>query len=350
MSVKEHVKYPLQENKIVCEKCVLSFSSENAMKEHMKIHNQNKCPYCKTIFWTEEHLKAHIDNYHEQQQIYCKECKLTFKTVDSLNEHNIAKNLFKCEVCECDFRTICELEKHKQMKHGKDEFSCAYCQLQFSSNKSLNSHLQSHIEKNFECRQCEKVVKAPDELEKHMLEHENGKDFKCNVCTKKFSSQDLLNEHIKTHAMSNKKCQSCEKEFKTQVHLDNHMAEFHKESPQKFTKQYNCKDCSFQADNWSSLKRHIQILKHNPSDFSEKCYTCQAEFTSYWTLMNHRREEHPSNKKCRYFFKQECSFSAKTQRHVGINTKIKAMKMQRKTPNKLIAENVIKCFQANRIF
>ena len=40
------------------------------------------------------------------------------------------------------------------------------------------------------------------------------------------------------------------------------------------------------------------------------CYTCKNEFRSYHELMNHRKEEHPSHKKCRYYLKGECNFSA----------------------------------------
>ena len=41
-----------------------------------------------------------------------------------------------------------------------------------------------------------------------------------------------------------------------------------------------------------------------------KCYTCNLEFRSYHDLMEHRKEEHPSHKTCRYFIKGECLFSA----------------------------------------
>ena len=34
------------------------------------------------------------------------------------------------------------------------------------------------------------------------------------------------------------------------------------------------------------------------------------KFRNYHDLMNHRKEEHPSHKKCRYYTKGECNFSA----------------------------------------
>ena len=106
------------------------------------------------------------------------------------------------------------------------------------------------------------------------------------------------------------------------------MSEVHSQTQSNTTAQYNCKDCAFQGDSWSSLKKHIQSLRHNPSDFSEKCFTCKIEFNSYWTLMNHRREEHPSKKICRYYLKQECLFSSKKcwYKHEEKNSEDEAIK------------------------
>ena len=51
---------------------------------------------------------------------------------------------------------------------------------------------------------------------------------------------------------------------------------------------------------------------HTPSESVEKCHTCRKEFESYWHLMNHRRTEHPSKRKCRYFLKNNCNFDGDT--------------------------------------
>ena len=40
-----------------------------------------------------------------------------------------------------------------------------------------------------------------------------------------------------------------------------------------------------------------------------KCHTCDQEFISKWNLMNHRRENHPSSKTCRYFLTNTCKFT-----------------------------------------
>ena len=60
---------------------------------------------------------------------------------------------------------------------------------------------------------------------------------------------------------------------------------------------------------------HLKQTGHQPAPEIEhpkstiiKCYTCKSEFKSKWELMNHRRDAHPTNRKCRYFLKGECVF------------------------------------------
>ena len=57
---------------------------------------------------------------------------------------------------------------------------------------------------------------------------------------------------------------------------------------------------------------------HKAADSSEVCFTCNQEFGSYLSLMNHRKSDHPSNKICRYYAKGECIFDSSTcwYRHI----------------------------------
>ena len=64
----------------------------------------------------------------------------------------------------------------------------------------------------------------------------------------------------------------------------------------------------FQGENSLELRTHLRRSGHIASDFQEECYTCKNKFKSYWHLMNHRKREHPSNKRCRYFLQNECVF------------------------------------------
>ena len=107
-------------------------------------------------------------------------------------------------------------------------------------------------------------------------------------------------------------CDYCDSIFRTKIQLESHKKTKHAEDGDKKSKQYNCKDCSFQGENGLELKKHIQITKHIPCDYVEECYTCNKDFPSYRLLMNHRKTDHPSNRICRYFRNDECDFDAET--------------------------------------
>ena len=159
------------------------------------------------------------------------------------------------------------------------EFSCVHCDIKFVSSNLLDNHMETH----------------------------HGR--KCKACSVNFKNEEQLKNHMKTQHGHG--CKECSVFFATGVQLANHIEKQHGVEVET-NKQYNCDDCAFQAVNRLELKKHTQVTRHNPSDFKEECYTCKKEFSSYWVLMNHRKEEHPSSKKCRYFQLDQCRFDADT--------------------------------------
>ena len=74
------------------------------------------------------------------------------------------------------------------------------------------------------------------------------------------------------------------------------------------SKQWNCNDCGFESTTSTPLMNHCKKQGHQPSKTVQDgrgnlitCNNCQQDFTSFWNLMNHRKLEHPSNRKCRDF-------------------------------------------------
>ena len=120
-----------------------------------------------------------------------------------------------------------------------------------------------------------------------------------------------LEEHMENLSVSESHCDICQDEFESKEELERHVKNKH-------SKQWNCDTCAFQASSRSILMNHCKLTKgHQPSKQRQRlgqtgvleCYTCKSEFRSYHDLMNHRKEEHPSHKQCRYFVKGECKFS-----------------------------------------
>ena len=108
------------------------------------------------------------------------------------------------------------------------------------------------------------------------------------------------------------KCEQCEAVFISKYKLFSHISKVHED-----VDEWNCNDCSFQANNSTSLMNHLKISSHQPSEgnvikISEifKCKDCDSEFTNYPSMMKHRKENHNHNKICRYYLKDKCMFSA----------------------------------------
>ena len=104
-------------------------------------------------------------------------------------------------------------------------------------------------------------------------------------------------------------CEACQQEFDRHTEYREHNKKYH-------SKQWNCDNCDFQAETRVSLMNHCKkTAGHKPSRGQRsksgvlECYTCKSEFRSYHDLMEHRKEENPSHKTCRYYIKGECFFS-----------------------------------------
>ena len=158
------------------------------------------------------------------------------------------------------------------------------------------------IQLEAKCKNCDVSFKDKASLEAHMKQKQM---FNCSTCANTFKTEGALKVHSRTHLAKN--CKVCDRRFLTDESLRRHMTLSHS------TQEWNCNDCSFQAHTSEELRNHLRLKGHQPCHNLEDskselvtCYTCKKDFLSYWSLMNHRKQEHPSNKTCRYFLKNQC--------------------------------------------
>lgn len=277
-----------------------------AEKSERGFENKYTCSVCDESYKSKEYVKSHIENEQKEREVECDQCKLRYSSMKLLEEHartHIEYEDFNCEKCDLKHNSKASLEDHVS-KHSQNE--CQYCKEIFFSESQLEMHIKESHTKN--CKKCGEIFPTYEQLEEHNLVQHKSETFCCRNCNSEYKTKMEYEEHIKIHKDCEYSCEDCGKKFRSKVQLDNHILDEHKEGTVKRVKQFNCKDCSFQGDNWTMLKKHIQIMKHNPVEYNAQCYTCKNEFHSYWALMTHRKKEHPSNKICRYYLKQQCSF------------------------------------------
>jgi hypothetical protein len=61
------------------------------------------------------------------------------------------------------------------------------------------------------------------------------------------------------------------------------------------------------------LIKHINIKHKKPHEHINgtiKCQDCEEQFSSRWNLMNHQKENHPSQSPCKYNLQNKCKFTA----------------------------------------
>ena len=141
---------------------------------------------------------------------------------------------------------------------------------------------------------------------------------KCMKCKFEFQSNGILEAHLKTHKESFI-CEICSQSFENKESVEEHILNDH--SSKQTEDQWNCDSCAFQANCATELMKHLKITGHQPSkhvkdkrklfEDYKQCYTCKMDFDGYYNLMDHRKNVHPSNKKCRNYLKGECPFGEK---------------------------------------
>lgn len=136
-----------------------------------------------------------------------------------------------------------------------------------------------------DCRMCERVFKTREELEKHVLNHDEHRPHKCPQCHKGFKQPCHLNQHLRTHTDERPfPCEVCNKSFKQACQLKQHMRLHTGEKP------YRCSQCSRAFKQASQLNQHVRL---HTGEKPYKCNHCDKTFTQASQLRSHKKTHDP---------------------------------------------------------
>ena len=159
--------------------------------------------------------------------------------------------------------------------------TCETCKTSFVSIRVLQEHkVVAHI-KNFKCKDCDFEVDTEEEIREHIKIHEEIREpnFSCTPCGLSFARETLFRQHMtETHAHEDK---------------------------------FNCQQCDFQTNCGKLLENHKTLTGHDQSSEEVTCKTCKKTFRNMEKLRDHRREEHPSTLRCKYYNNPKCTFGTK---------------------------------------
>lgn len=252
---------------------------------------------CNMGFQTQFALILHLAEAHEEKTLFCNQCSLKFNNFEEYvlhrkveveetklfneimnSEDTIEKNYeiveksgsykFMCKLCRRQFNQKFNYEKHKCKSAEFGVKKCLDCNQDFSSNREMFKHRQSHLAENISCTLCDKKFKSYDGLKYHLKVHvfKGSKSIDCPYCDRKFIARVNLNAHMKQLHSNLKmyRCsyEKCDKVFATFDHLRKH--EIVHLNIRKYPCSY-CKRSFFQM----SHKREHERTQHKPEKDKE---------------------------------------------------------------------------------
>jgi len=267
-------KEPMLKRQFACNICNRRFVNQQSLANHILTHGNEKpfqCSNCPKTFFTRQHLKAHMISHQTQKHFTCSECSKEFKYRNSLSLHKRkychASGTYLCRDCPSKFATREALLSHferEQISNGTPKnkilqrieklYKCDVCLKSFAKKQVLETHMDSHVGKQFKCKNCSKLFTYFNGLWIHMkkycrdcpsklaaredvLSHfereqiSNGtpkieKLYKCDVCLKSFANKQVLGTHMDSHAGKQFKCKNCSKLFTYYSGLWIHMKKY----------------------------------------------------------------------------------------------------------------------------
>ena len=282
-------KHPL-----TCEHCLKTYASARAVKKHVnEVHNKNKqCDLCEKRFAYKYELDNHRLSKHKKSKdqaskrfnpsavFLCSICQYSASRLHNLKAHVRFKHADTLEGGNDIMEYISESTQEDAAKSAKEkeestsalaqyttvELSCMICSENFSTKRSLDKHLKTHIDPGADaessaatlrCKECFKRCADVGALYAHMR-RVHGRQFKCKFCAKVFTVRYQLEAHLRYHLnLRPYRCDSCTTgAFPSLMALYMHTRIKHPQRSKQ--KPYKCVRCLQDFTFKIQLRQHIE--------------------------------------------------------------------------------------------
>ncbi|CAH0581164.1 unnamed protein product [Chrysodeixis includens] len=275
-----------------CGLCDSTFTSDNAISEHLDNHwkrNELDCKLCEFVAVDLAALIVHRFTHYPAKlspRYNCHMCDKSKRTSRALQFHYRSEHLKRigglCSLCNKEFKGLHSWKKH-ELRHKKTrDFICDICGRRFFYKYQIREHVMDHLDLNkYVCHECGKIFTRTKYLKIHMDGvHAKTGSVKCYHCNRIFKSSKTLRVHLSTVSRPKTiKCQYCPKEFSSACFLKSHMV-MHSDA-----RPYSCHICGVSYKAKSLLKLHI-VTKHTGLR-PHKCDLCSKSFGRLEQLRRH---------------------------------------------------------------
>ncbi|KAJ8676347.1 hypothetical protein QAD02_012134 [Eretmocerus hayati] len=287
-TLRSHLESHQIERLSTCAICNKGLRSEEALGEHMKMHNEEeKLFYCKTCgrgFVNEKQFTIHMEIHTSEKPFPCHICGTKLSTKLSLQSHlrltHVNDKQYTCETCGQNFKYEHSYYRHNLKQHKITRTSLLEKQRKSSEPKPKSQFCSKEETKNtdlhYSCKLCNQKFRYPHMLEEHTRMHNNAQIQTCQICNKRIPVTSSMYHHMRIHKKF--PCHVCDLALRTQKSLDSHMA------THTGKEKFSCNVCGEDFNQKSSLKEHA--LTHK-DEKSHRCHICDRSFSDKRRFENH---------------------------------------------------------------
>ncbi len=251
---------------ITCNICQTTFSDKRKLyfhykKMHVKERVQYKCTVCSKIYHAKRLFEIHMRSHTGERPFICSFCPTSFVTKISLKNHTKLhtenRKNYKCQICDERFNTLAEHKMHEKTHPSNFIFSCKTCGKNFTNKNRLNRHEHTHLTvKPYSCDLCTMTFSTYSGMKTHRRTHTRKRDFKCIECGKILFSEAMFKRHMYRHTgIMEFSCSTCNESFPTIEELKRHK---HRSHPEQYAK---CDICPALFTNGGKMREHLTV--HN---------------------------------------------------------------------------------------
>jgi len=169
-------------------KCGEAFPKNDDLKEHInKVHLPYPCSYCSIRKKTSKSLNSHIFIHHPETRY----------------KYDEQEDNFKCCYPNCKKHTdnLISIKNHYSRTHNENTYPCNKCDRIFKQKYRLTEHIEDHLPKTIQCKNCPSMFRHEREYSYHLKRIHSDKIHKCTVdgCNLSYSTIGEFNSHIKWH-------------------------------------------------------------------------------------------------------------------------------------------------------